>query len=658
LELDKQQQKCSSGFSFSDHNSPNQSFSSTLNGANSNGSLLNSQNSILNSNVNNSNNLNNHQQTASNFPNRTRIRTSFDPEHELPKLHRWFAENQHPTRQQIQEYVRILNNLESRRGRKPLDINNVVYWFKNARAAAKRSSGARLLSGSSPQMNGNSNQNNNDQLNANELMMAQFSQHQQRQLINQLQLLNQHQNVNIADFLSNGANKNMLKSLMLKNAGLMNEDELLNETNDEEDEQNIFQNLLNNHQRNKQRNDEFQSKNSEDEDEQNEDTDQAISNFAQTLDLSVNKQSSGNSMSNLKRRKIDTASFDDCDEIDEKDDSIGSASPINQLNKRNDFNRSNLNNSNKQRFSLNKQLNTLKSISQVNQDNFIKQEMKDDNQQLVNSDGELDDENQESENELDEKDYYASILNATMQNARSGNSIGQLAQNIVGNNLAAANFLNTNYLQQTMNDLFVNRLIASQGGNAAVSAAVAANNNLLNSAAGLIAASSAGSLNTANSHPLSALTSPSSVAFGNNQNLLLNNPNSPDDGIRRIRRSRTFIDPITEVPRLEQWFKLNTHPTHTQIIGYTDELNKLPYRQKFPKLEPKNVQFWFKNFRAKSKRLSVPGLNGNTLSTNQNSSTTASITSQSNSQSDSPTPPANDLLCMNGQSNRALISNF
>lgn len=69
---------------------------------------------------------------------RTRIRTSFDPELELPKLHRWFAENRHPSRAQVQEYVKELNSLESRKGRKPLDINNVVYWFKNARAAHKR----------------------------------------------------------------------------------------------------------------------------------------------------------------------------------------------------------------------------------------------------------------------------------------------------------------------------------------------------------------------------------------------------------------------------------------------------------------------------------------------------------------------------------------
>lgn len=79
------------------------------------------------------------QTVQSQYPTqKTRMRTSFDPELELPKLQRWFSDNQHPSRQQIQQYVRELNNLESRRGRKPLDVNNVVYWFKNARAAQKR----------------------------------------------------------------------------------------------------------------------------------------------------------------------------------------------------------------------------------------------------------------------------------------------------------------------------------------------------------------------------------------------------------------------------------------------------------------------------------------------------------------------------------------
>ena len=69
-----------------------------------------------------------------------------------------------------------------------------------------------------------------------------------------------------------------------------------------------------------------------------------------------------------------------------------------------------------------------------------------------------------------------------------------------------------------------------------------------------------------------------------------------------------FSDPVTEVPRLEDWFSQNSHPSHQQICFYTEELNKLMYRHKFPKLEHKNVQFWFKNRRAKCKRLSAPPL--------------------------------------------------
>ena len=46
------------------------------------------------------------------------------------------------------------------------------------------------------------------------------------------------------------------------------------------------------------------------------------------------------------------------------------------------------------------------------------------------------------------------------------------------------------------------------------------------------------------------------------------------------KRNRTFIDPVSEVPRLEEWFLLNTHPSHALIARYTDELNCLPYRQK------------------------------------------------------------------------------
>lgn len=79
-----------------------------------------------------------------------RMRICFDPETEIPKLQKWFAENNHPTRQQVEEYVRELNSLESRRGRRPLDVNNVIYWFKNTRAAVKRAEMKARVSSNPP----------------------------------------------------------------------------------------------------------------------------------------------------------------------------------------------------------------------------------------------------------------------------------------------------------------------------------------------------------------------------------------------------------------------------------------------------------------------------------------------------------------------------
>ena len=38
-----------------------------------------------------------------------RMRICFDPETEIPKLQKWFAENNHPTRQQVYTYYFILD---------------------------------------------------------------------------------------------------------------------------------------------------------------------------------------------------------------------------------------------------------------------------------------------------------------------------------------------------------------------------------------------------------------------------------------------------------------------------------------------------------------------------------------------------------------------
>ena len=68
-------------------------------------------------------------------------------------------------------------------------------------------------------------------------------------------------------------------------------------------------------------------------------------------------------------------------------------------------------------------------------------------------------------------------------------------------------------------------------------------------------------------------------ALGSNQNPFSLSPGVVVDAEKR-KRNRTFIDPVSEVPRLEEWFILNTHPSHALIARYTDELNRLPYRQK------------------------------------------------------------------------------
>jgi hypothetical protein len=69
------------------------------------------------------------------------------------------------------------------------------------------------------------------------------------------------------------------------------------------------------------------------------------------------------------------------------------------------------------------------------------------------------------------------------------------------------------------------------------------------------------------------------------------------------RRNRVFIDPISEVPILEHYFSLETYPDHYLIEKICENLNKGEYRFKFPKLESRNIQLWFKNHRAKLKRL-------------------------------------------------------
>lgn len=81
-----------------------------------------------------------------------------------------------------------------------------------------------------------------------------------------------------------------------------------------------------------------------------------------------------------------------------------------------------------------------------------------------------------------------------------------------------------------------------------------------------------GGQSTGAHHPNAAPnTSPRALTQGG---LNLTNLSSEE----RRKRNRTFIDPVTEVPKLEQWFAMNTHPSHNLILKYTEDLNRMPYR--------------------------------------------------------------------------------
>uniref|UniRef100_A0A0C9QKP5 Pou1f1 protein n=1 Tax=Fopius arisanus TaxID=64838 RepID=A0A0C9QKP5_9HYME len=296
------------------------------------------------------------------YSHKTRMRTSFDPELELPRLQRWFAENQHPSRQQIQRYVSELNSLESRRGRKPLDVNNVVYWFKNARAAQKRAE-TRGINGYSPP--------------------------------------------------------------------------------------------------------------------------------------------------GLSPRGASIASIEDCsDEEEDLRHQSNSASPCPVGSPPVIVPLSLTARSEDQRLMIPTSTPTSATTTSA-----PSMKPEDDTATRVSSGS-------------DDEDSPGGVPTTPLP---PGFSL--VPSPMFGHSI-----------------MYMSHYLPTRSGPVGC--------------------------------PASMLD-------------------------ERRKRNRTFIDPVTEVPRLENWFGHNTHPSHALILKYTEELNRMPYRQKFPRLEPKNVQFWFKNRRAKCKRLKM-----------------------------------------------------
>jgi len=71
---------------------------------------------------------------------------------------------------------------------------------------------------------------------------------------------------------------------------------------------------------------------------------------------------------------------------------------------------------------------------------------------------------------------------------------------------------------------------------------------------------------------------------------------------------RLMFDPLSELPMLNEWFENNSHPTCYDIEKFTEILNSKSYRRTYPPVSTHNVKIWFKNRRAKCKRVWISWL--------------------------------------------------
>uniref|UniRef100_A0A8D8Z2X4 DNA-binding protein SATB1 n=2 Tax=Cacopsylla melanoneura TaxID=428564 RepID=A0A8D8Z2X4_9HEMI len=408
------------------------------------------------------------QTVQSQYPTqKTRMRTSFDPELELPKLQRWFMENPHPSRDQIKQYVHELNNLDSRKGRKPLDVNNVVYWFKNARAAQKRAETRSLV----PGMHG---------------------------------------------LMSSSMNGYASSDSAFKDLSPVSADEGRDEFDDEDDDEHISD--IEDHDMHPP-NDTPLSLTAADRVSNEGDRE----NDKKAEEQEHNNLTSEEDVAN-KENDVDPKYPENKESTDIKRESEGEKSPT-----------------------------SIEAANIINNNNNIKEPP-------------LSDFEDDETDDFDMEDAPEKINRSSEEEKRSNfgspcPSDLEKLQNILPRSSLNPGFpMIPNAAMFNHNIMYMNQLYPG-------------------------------------------------FNLGHHSPTPVQNMNMSMTDERR-KRNRTFIDPVSEVPRLEQWFILNTHPSQQLIEKYTNELNRMPYRQKFPRLEPKNVQFWFKNRRAKCKRLKASLLDG------------------------------------------------
>ncbi|XP_050324314.1 uncharacterized protein LOC126755644 isoform X1 [Bactrocera neohumeralis] len=497
-----------------------------------------------------------HHHPHSQYPNqKTRMRTSFDPEMELPKLQKWFQENPHPSRQQIQTYVVQLNALESRRGRKPLDVNNVVYWFKNARAAQKRAEmRGGLAALGHPGLNG--------------FMLNQHGQLGQSSSSSGGSQQMSSSNINLA------MSHDYLKSpLSLKSEDV----DTMSQHSDDMDEDNSRPGSpqlplsLTTHERNRNSPLEGAEGNMDLGDSRRDNCsaegafkDETMLNGSLNQSLRSCSRSYTEEEAQAQTKPNDAQTDDQHGDNSNEDTANEQQNETENNNSNNNNNANNLNNNNISSSNNNNSTinNNEQSCDAVNTQPQAHSSPKISSPKEEDDDLDLEDDDDDNENDVSQLDEYRS-LSPDLANAMAQRK--DLPFPMVPNSMFSQSFM------------YMSHYIPGFG-------QAAANHPHAHHAAA--AAAAAGM-------PPNALMNPSGLNLSSMSNE------------ERRKRNRTFIDPVTEVPKLEQWFALNTHPSHNLILKYTEDLNTMPYRQKFPRLESKNVQFWFKNRRAKCKRLKM-----------------------------------------------------
>ncbi|XP_016953466.1 uncharacterized protein LOC108026812 [Drosophila biarmipes] len=449
------------------------------------------------------------------YPNqKTRMRTSFDPEMELPKLQKWFADNPHPSRQQIQTYVVQLNALESRRGRKPLDVNNVVYWFKNARAAQKRAEMRGGSLGSAISALGHA------------AMNGYLSQHAP---------LGQNSSSSAGSQPMSMGNLSMSHDYLKSPLSLKSEDiDTMSQHSDDMDEEQSRPNTpqlplsLTTHERHR------SSPLMDDDEEEAAEQQQQQEAKSDGMNGSLNEEERHEkSREELQDQEKENSG------AEERHQDTDAQMEANSNHNNNNHNNSSSHNDQEEG-------SPPKRSSPKEEDDDL----------------DMDEDEEDNENDASHLDEFRSpspdLAGGVVPHK------DQLPFPMVPNSMFSQSFM---YMSH-----YIPAFGQAAAGHPHHHAAAAA------AAAGI---------------------QPNALMGGGGLNL------SSISNEERRKRNRTFIDPVTEVPKLEQWFAMNTHPSHNLILKYTEDLNTMPYRQKFPRLESKNVQFWFKNRRAKCKRLKM-----------------------------------------------------